>query len=66
MRVTVTLHNSRTSDEVVLGPFEFVQFTYLLVRDDHDNALVVYNERTGWWTLPDGRQFSDIVISVES
>jgi hypothetical protein len=61
-RVTVILTNSRNSDRLDLGPFAFVQVTYLLLRDDDDHDLATYNPVTDRWTVPDGRRFTDLIV----
>lgn len=64
--ILVTLDNAHTSDRLVLGPFEFVQCTYLLLRDDDDHELASYDLKSGYWTTPDGRRFTDLIVATES
>ena len=47
------------------GPYEFVQVTYALLRDDKDNDIACQYARDDDWTLIEsGEKYSDFIIEA--
>ena len=47
-----------------IGPYEFLQWTYSIIRDDQDKEVA--SRRTDEdWEGPDGEPYSDIIVFSE-
>jgi hypothetical protein len=69
VKVTITLLDmDGRHEDSILGPFDFVQITYGLIRGDNDDTIAIQGEDRRWY-IPQRldeplRSFSDFVVTA--